>query len=147
MTAPTLTRRPQSPGHRNRLFGWSLFLVGIVYGMALGLFAFGGPLAAPERFADYAALPRRLIRFAHIACMALGMVNVLYGQEIDRIRASDRLRRIGSASLILSGTLMPVFLTLAAFQIGWKWGLPVPSLAALVAVSVIVAGLWRGESS
>lgn len=147
MTAPLPARAPQSLGRRNRLFGWSLFLVGIVYGMALGLFAFGGPMAAPERFADYASLPRRLIRFAHIACMALGMVNVLYGHEIDRIRASDRLRRVGSASLILSGTLMPVLLTLAAFQIDWKWGLSVPSLAAFVAVWVLVAGLWRQESS
>jgi ribose/xylose/arabinose/galactoside ABC-type transport system permease subunit len=147
MTDTSLTSAAlRSPGQRNRLFGWSLFLAGILYGMALGLFVFDGPLAAPERFADYASLPRRLIRFAHIACMALGMVNVLYGHEIDRIRLSERWRRIGSASLILSGTLMPVFLTLAAFQIDWKWGLPVPGCAALVAVVVVVAGLWREEA-
>jgi len=147
MTAISITSAgSDSLGRRNRLFGWSLFLVGILYGMALGLFVFGGPLAAPERFANYASLPRRLIRFAHIACMALGMVNVLYGHEIDRIRTSERWRRVGSASLILSGTLMPVLLTLAAFQIDWKWGLPVPGFAALVAVVVVVAGLWKQEA-
>jgi hypothetical protein len=136
-----------SLGRRNRLFGWSLFLIGVVYGMALGTFVFNGPAPAPERFADYASLPRRLIRFAHIACMALGMVNVLYGHEVDRLRLSERWRRVGSWSMILSGTLMPIFLTLAAFQLPWKWGLPVPATAALLAVAVLVAGLARKEQS
>lgn len=104
-------------GRRNRLFAWSLLLVGMLYGMALSLFVFDGPMPAPERFADYSSLPRRLIRFAHIACMALGMVNVLYGHEIDRVRQSERWKRFGSRAMIVSGTLMPVFLTLAAFQI------------------------------
>lgn len=133
-------------GRRNRLFGWSLFLFGILYGDLLGTFVFDGPVAAPALFADYASLPRRLIRFAHIACMALGMVNILYGHEIDRLRLSEKWRRIGSSSMILSGLLMPIFLTLAAFQIEWKWGLPVPSTAALVAVVVVIVGLARTES-
>ena len=148
MNEPTrVTTQPPNLGHRHRLFGWSLFLVGILYGLALGSFVFDGPVAAPERFADYASLPRRLIRFAHIACMALGMVNVLYGHEIDRLRVSDHWRRIGSGGLILAGTLMPVLLTLSAFQIGWKWGLPLPGLAALLSVAVLVAGLARKETS
>ena len=138
---------PSSFGRRNRLFGWSLFLFGIVYGMILGTFVFDGPLPSPERFADYSSLPRRLIRFAHIACMALGMVNVIYGHEIDKLRLSERWRRLGSNGMILSGTLMPLFLTLAAFQIQWKWGLPVPATAALVAVAVLVRGLAGKEPS
>ena len=148
-TAPSAPGFPSgaATGRRNRLFGWSLFLIGIVYGMILGTFVFDGPLPSPERFADYASLPRRLIRFAHIACMALGMVNVLYGHEIDKLRVSERMRRIGSNSMILSGTLMPLFLTLAAFQLPWKWGLPVPATAALVAVGVLVRGLARKEQS
>ncbi len=134
-------------GRRNRLFGWCLFLAGIVYGMGLGTFVFDGPLAAPELVADYASLPRRMIRFAHIACMALGVVNVLYGLEIDRLAVSARLRRVGSSAMIAAGTLMPAFLTLAAFHNPWKWGLAVPSTAALVAVAVLVRGLARKETS
>jgi len=133
-------------GRRNRLFGWTLFLIGIVYGMGLGTFAFQGPLVPPERFADYASLPRRLIRFAHIACMALGMVNVLYGHEIDRVLVSPKWRRIGSNCMILTGVLMPIFLTLAAFQLPWKWGLPIPATAALIAVAVLVRGLAHREA-
>ena len=134
-------------GRRNRLFGWGLFLVGIVYGMLLGTFVFDGPLPSPERFADYSSLPRRLIRFAHIACMALGIVNVIYGHEIDTLRVSERVRRIGSSSMILAGVLMPIFLTLAAFYLPWKWGLSIPATAAFVAVAVLVRGLARKEQS
>ena len=128
-------------GLRNRQFGWSLFLIGIVYGMALGLFAFDGPFPAPDRFADYASTPRRLIRLAHIACMALGIVNAVYGHEIDRLAIGERVRRLGSRLMMLSGALMPLLLTLAAFQAPWKWGLPIPALAALGAVGILVSGL------
>ncbi len=132
-------------GLRNRKFGWSLFLIGILYGFVLGTFVFNGPLPAPARFADYSSLPRRLIRFAHIACMALGIVNVLYGHELHRIRLSDRMLRLGSNSMIVAGVLMPIFLTLAAFQLPWKWGLPIPATAALIAVAILVRGLNHTE--
>ena len=128
-------------GPRQRLFGWSLFLAGIVYGLVLGLFAFDGPIRVPQPFDDYASLPRRLLRFAHIACMALGLVNVLYGHEIDRLALSERWRRFGSHALVASGTLMPILLTLAAFRIGWKFLLPIPGLAAFASIVVLVVGL------
>ena len=134
-------------GWKNRLFGWSLMLVGIVGGMALGVWVFDGPIPAPARFADYASLPRRLLRFSHIAAMALGMVNILYGHEIDRLRVSERARRIGSTSMIVSGVLMPSILLLAAFQLGWKWGLPVPATAAFLAMAILVRGFLNGEAS
>jgi amino acid transporter len=143
---------PQSPeltslGQRNRLFGWTLFLIGILYGMAMGLFAFNGPVQVSPEFADYASLPRRFVRFAHIACMALGMVNVQYGHEIDRLPLPANRMRTGANSMIAAGVLMPTVLTLAAFQPAWKWLLPIPSVAALIAINVIVAGLWRARAS
>jgi hypothetical protein len=45
--------------------------------------------------------------------------------------------------MIAAGLLMPTILTLAAFQQAFKWLLPVPSVAALIAINVVVAGLWR----
>ena len=130
---------------RNRLFGWTLFLIGILYGMVIGLFAFNGPLHVSPEFSDYASLPRRFVRFAHIACMALGMVNVQYGHEIDRLALSARRLRLGANCMIAAGVLMPAILTLAAFQPAFKWLLPVPSTATLIAINVVVAGLWRSR--
>ena len=132
-----------TPGRRNRLFGWSLFLLGIIGGMALGTFAFGGPLAAPERFAEYDGVPRRLIRLAHIAAMALGMTNVFYGLELDRFGSATRTLRLGSATMIAAGASMSVILTIAAFDTRWTMALAVPSLFAFVAVGILVTAMWR----
>lgn len=53
--------------------GWTLVLVGMVSGMALGLgFHRDGFLGG------YASLRRRLVRLGHIALIALGALNVLW---------------------------------------------------------------------
>ena len=135
------------PGRRNRLFGWILLLVGILGGLVLGTFVFAGPLRAPERFADYSSLPRRLIRFAHIAALALGILNILYGMELSRGTVAGRARTVGSKLMIVGGTLMPLVLTAAAFDIRWKWLLPVPALSVFTAILLLVANLRKGSVS
>jgi hypothetical protein len=138
---------PTGVGRRNRLFGWCLLLAGILGGIALGTFVFDGPLRAPARFADYGALPRRLIRFAHIAAMALGILNVLYGREIDRPSLSRGSRAAGSTLMIAAGAGMPVLLALAAFDLRWRGALLLPATAAFVAIAILVRGLARGEAA
>ncbi len=131
-------------GYLNRRVGWVLFLAGIIGGMVMGMWSFDGPVPAPAALADYSSLPRRLTRLAHIAAMALGITNILYGQELPRVRLSQRSRRLGERSMIAAGVLMPVFLTLAAFlDTRWKYLLPLPATASLIAVAVIVIGLGR----
>lgn len=131
-------------GHLNRAVGWILFLIGIIGGMVMGMWSFDGPVPAPAALADYSSLPRRLTRLAHIAAMALGITNILYGQELPRLRLSQRARDIGAWSMVAAGTLMPLFLSLAAFaDARWKFALPVPATASLAGVAIIVAGIWR----
>lgn len=131
-------------GHLNRAAGWILFLVGIIAGMVMGMWSFDGPMSAPAVLADYSSLPRRLTRLAHIAAMALGITNILYGQELPRVRLSRRTRDAGAWSMVAAGMLMPLFLTLAAFvDTRWKFALPIPATASLAGVAIIVAGIWR----
>jgi hypothetical protein len=131
-------------GHLNRAAGWILFLIGIIGGMVMGMWSFDGPVSAPAALADYSSLPRRLTRLAHIAAMALGITNILYGQELPRVRLSERARGIGAWSMIAAGALMPLFLTLAAFaDARWKFALPIPATASLAGVAIIVVGIWR----
>ncbi len=133
-------------GHLNRRVGWMLFLAGILGGMVMGMWSFDGPVPAPAALADYSSLPRRLTRLAHIAAMALGITNILYGQELPRVRLSARIRRLGERSMIVAGLLMPAFLTLAAFQDArWKYALPLPATASLIGVAVIVLALGRPQ--
>jgi hypothetical protein len=136
--------RKSETGHLNRATGWILFLIGIIGGMVMGMWSFDGPVSAPAALADYSSLPRRLTRLAHIAAMALGITNILYGQELPRVRLSQRARDVGAWSMVAAGTLMPLLLTLAAFaDTRWKFALPVPATASLVGVAIIVAGMWR----
>jgi hypothetical protein len=131
-------------GFLNRRVGWVVFLAGIIGGMVMGMWSFDGPVSAPAALADYSSLPRRLTRLAHIAAMALGITNILYGQELGRVRMSRITKRIGAHAMAASAVLMPVALTLAAFvDARWKYLLPIPATAALVAVTLIVLGLNR----
>lgn len=134
-------------GGRNRLFGWALLLVGILGGMGLGTFVFDGPLPAPERFAEYGSLPRRLLRFSHIAAMALGILNVLYGSEIDRSPLGEKARQWGSSLMIAAGTLMPIFLLATAFELRFRATLAVPATAAFLAIAILARGLVRRDST
>jgi hypothetical protein len=128
-------------GDRNRIAGWALFLAGILGGMALGTWALDGPLPAPSGLEDYAALPRRFLRLAHIAAMALGLANVLYAREIDLVRLTPPLKRGGSLLMIASGVLMPLVLMASAAAPLFKWGLAVPAAAAAAAVALLLRGL------
>jgi hypothetical protein len=139
-----MTREQVSAGYFNRTAGWVVFLAGIVGGMVMGMWSFDGPVNAPAALADYSSLPRRLTRLAHIAAMALGMTNILYGQELPRVRLSEPIRRLGAHSMVAAAVLMPSFLALAAFfDTRWKFALPLPATATLVGVGIIVVGLWR----
>jgi len=129
--------------HRNRLVGWCLFLVGITGGMVLGLWAFEGPMPAPERFADYGGLPRRLLRLGHIAAMALGLTNIFFGIELPGLSLSPASKKVASICMIAGAALMPVILTLAAFQEPWKFLLPIPATSTFVAVALVCRGLWH----
>lgn len=147
--SPVRPLRPHEgsrPAHRNRLVGWSLFLAGIIGGMLLGLWAFEGPMAAPDRFADYGGLPRRLLRLGHIAAMALGLTNIFFGIELPNLSLSPPVKTLASTCMITGATLMPVILTLAAFQEPWKFLLPIPATATLAAVALVCWGLWRSPA-
>ena len=73
-------------GKKNISFGWIWMLLGIILGAILGMWSFNGPFPSP--LGDYTSLPRRLIRLSHIAFIALSIINILYGYEIDKIRLS-----------------------------------------------------------
>jgi hypothetical protein len=134
-------------GTRNRLAGWLLFLAGIIGGMLLGLWAFDGPLHAPARFADYAGLPRRLLRLAHIAAMALGLTNIFFGHELPHLALTARAKSFASSAMIAAGVLMPAVLTVASFDERFKYLLPLPSTAALLAVGMVCMGLARAQGT
>lgn len=129
-------------GKKNVTFGWAWLLAGLIVGAVMGMWSFGGPLPSPV--GDYTSLPRRLLRLAHIAFIALAIINILYGYEIDKARLSNQLKRTGSVCMMLGAILMPIFLIAAAFIEPLKYLTMISATLVIVAVAVMVVGRVKG---
>ncbi len=101
-------------GQWNIFAGWIFISLGITTGSILGLWSFNGPFKTPRGHHDYADLPRRLNRLAHIACFMLPIINILYGQYIDQLPLESWIKEIGSWGLVICMVGVPLFLFLAA---------------------------------
>jgi len=115
--------------------GWILILLGFASGAAVGL-----------RFHDegfwggYASFRRRLVRLGHVACVALGMLNVLFALS-PWPRPGTPAAGFAAWALIAGGVGMP----LVCFLTGWRrafrhlFAIPVVALAAGVLAILIGA--------
>jgi hypothetical protein len=128
-------------GRKNISFGWLWILVGILLGAFMGMFAFNGPLPSPV--GDYTSLPRRMLRLSHIAFIALAIINILYGHEIDKLRIRNKLKRLGSRFLIWGAILMPTLLIFAAFFEPAKYLTMVPAGLVIVSLFIMVCGRFK----
>ena len=85
----------------------------------------------------YGSFRRRVWRLGHIACVALGMLNLLYAASA---RPQVPLAWLASPAWIVCGVAMP----LACFLTGWRKGFRlcfvVPVLALLIAVTATLLG-------
>src|SRR3989344_7252200 len=128
-------------GKKNIVFGWVWILVGILIGAVMGMWSFNGPLPSPV--GEYADLPRRLLRLSHIAFIALAMVNILYGYEIDKVFLKEKTKRIGSLAMVWGGVLMPLFLLAAVFYEPFKYLTMISAILIILAVSIMAIGQIR----
>jgi len=126
-------------GKLNVSFGWTWFVVGTLVAMYIGLFAFTG-----EWLGGYDALPRRLVRLAHLAFMALSLTNVLYGLTIDHAALPSWAKRTGSLLIITAAVLMPAVCLLTAANPWFEKLFFMPAVSFLGAVSIIAWGHRSG---
>jgi len=125
-------------GKRNISFGWIWILVGLLVGAIMGMWSFNGPMPSPV--GDYTSLPRRMLRLSHIAFIALAIINILYGYEIDKIKIKDKLKRICSKCMIYGAVLMPIVLIAAVFFEPLKYLTMIPAALIMIAVAIMVKG-------
>lgn len=64
--------------------GWMLVCGGLIIGLLMGIYSFGGPVPSP--IGDYNALPRVILRDVHVMLLAIGIVGV----ALSTIRRSHR---------------------------------------------------------
>jgi hypothetical protein len=114
--------------------GWSLILAGFVVGSILGLF-----FHQPEFMGGYGSFPRRLVRLGHIACIALGMVNLLFAGSAN-LTSAPNLLTVASVSLLVGSVAMPAMCFLTAWRPAFRHGFAVPVLALVLAVALVLIG-------
>jgi hypothetical protein len=127
-------------GQLNIFAGWIFISLGITTGSILGLWSFNGPFPTPRGHHDYADLPRRLNRLAHIACFMLPIINILYGQYIDLMPLDATTKQLGSWGMVICMVGVPTFLFLASFKPIFKYVEVVPVTAGTIALYIISWG-------
>jgi len=122
----------------NELFGW----VAILASLGMGLFM-GVKFRREDWLGGYGAFPRRMVRLAHVALAALGMLNILFAESLTRLHLRSDLATLASLAFITAAILMPTCcLCLAARRRHFGiFALPVGSLAA--GLILTIGGLLR----
>ena len=123
-------------GQINVLFGWIWMCVGLFLGMILGLRAEG-----ENWLGGYVSVPRRYLRLAHVAFIALSIINILYGKELGAVDLPNQVKDIGSALMIFGAMGVPLACISAAFLRKTKYFLPLPATAVLAGAIILVIGL------
>ena len=128
-------------GRKNIKFGWLWILVGIFVGAIMSMWSFNGPFVSPV--GDYDSLPRRMLRLSHIAFIALAMINILYGYEIDKVKLKEKFKRLRSSFILYGAILMPLVLMGAVFYENLKYFAVVPIFLIIISLIIILAGIMK----
>lgn len=124
------------PGEINIIFGWVWMCVGFISGMILGMWAEG-----EKWLGGYVSVTRRYLRLAHVAFIALSIINILYGRELASPDLPVYVKSIGSPLMIFGAAGVPIACISAAFFRKTRYILPVPALAVLIGTAILVIGM------
>lgn len=124
-------------GQVNITLGWIFISLGITTGSIMGMWAFAGPFRPPKGHENYADLPRRLVRLAHVALFMLPLINIVYGQHIDQTSLPDSLKALGSYSMVVCMIGVPLFLILASRWLFFKYFEVIPVSAGTIGLYLI----------
>lgn len=111
----------------NEIFGWACIAASVAMGMWMGI-----GFQQESWLGGYGTLPRRMVRLAHIALAALGILNIEFGRSAGELALSPGVMRGASAAFMVAAISMPACCLLIAakvrrFEI---FAIPVGSLAA-----------------
>ena len=93
----------------NETAGWIFVLGGLAMGLVMGM-----KFQRESWLGGYSAFPRRMVRLAHVALVALGMLNIQFAQSSARLRLDPRLAAVASWAFLGAAILMPACCLLMA---------------------------------
>ena len=122
----------------NEIFGWVCILASVAMGLWMGL-----KFRDEHWLGGYASLARRMVRLAHIALAALGVVNIEFGRTARELILSSTVVECASLSFMIAAVSMPVCCLLIAknFRRFEIFALPIGSLS--LALLLTIGGLLR----
>jgi hypothetical protein len=123
------------PHSLNFLGGWWLLLLAFVSGAIVGL-----GFHREDFLGGYSSFRRRLLRLGHVACAALGLLNILYGLSPVAVGHSS-LQALPGALLLAGAVAMPSVCFLAAWKPPFRqlFFLPVGLLLSAVILILYVS--------
>lgn len=128
----------------NRAIGFVSLLLGVVSGMILGLWSFGGPIPVPETIGEYGDLPRRFLRLGHIAFFGLGLINLAVAGHWRRLELGRPAARRTLKLMNLGNLGLPPLLLAAAWQPALLYLMPIPVVCVFAALALCAFGACRG---
>jgi hypothetical protein len=117
----------------NAIVGWLLILVGLLSGALLGL-----RFRRDDFLGGYTSFRRRIVRLGHVACVALGALNVLFAATVPTTLPRHEL---ASALWLVGAFAMPSVCWLTAWRERLRHLFFVPVLALVGAVVLVLVGL------
>ena len=138
------SRVPSSPELGVRV-AWWLVAAGMLLGAVVGLWSFGGPVPAPSGFESYSDVPRRLLRLAHIAMIALPVLYLEYVRHAEGL--APEKRALGSRLMLVGMTLLPAALAVSAFVPEALYALPIPVTCLTFGVLLLAFALTRNAGA
>ena len=131
------TKAHLDQSNRAQAIAWISILSGALLGMIMGLWSFNGPFSVPTWIGEYDELPRRLLRLAHVAMFALGILHIMIEKRISTSKMSPKLQTVTFNSMAVGNVLMPIVLIGAVFWEPMKFLTTVPATALTVAFALI----------
>ncbi len=120
----------------NIIAAWMGMLVGGVWGAILGLF-----FHRPDWLGGYGSFERRMLRLGHIACFALGLINLGFAFTVQAGYAPAELPPFCSEAFIVGLIAMPLFCVLTAWRKYYRHGFFVPVLSLSWGILAVIWGL------
>ena len=122
----------------NEIFGWACILASVAMGLWMGI-----AFQHENWLGGYGTLPRRMVRLAHIALAALGLINIEFGRSAGELALSAGAMRTVSTAFMVAAVSMPACCLLIAAKVRRFEIFALPVLSLAVGLVFTIGGLVR----
>lgn len=129
---------PPSPAHINLILAWCLIVFGFGGGFVFGLF-----FHRDDWMGGYTSFRRRLYRLAHIATLALAMINLLFYFTVQNLPYPNRAIDIASWGFVVGAISMPTACMIMAHNVKARAVFLVPVISLIVAAVITLLEIMK----